>query len=152
MTRRKRKERKELEMYLNNKPLLQVHSLKYLGIIFDNKLTFREHINYMAEKCTKFVFALSKSAKLNWGLNHAALKTKYTGGIIPLLLYGAPAWGKVVDKVSYNLKLERVQRLINIRITKAYRTVSNEALCLLTGLTTIAIKIDEEYQFYQLQR
>jgi hypothetical protein len=47
MTRRKRKERKDLEIYLNNKPLLQVYSLKYLGIIFDSKLTFREHINYV---------------------------------------------------------------------------------------------------------
>jgi hypothetical protein len=28
MTRRKRKERKDLEIYLNNKPLLQLHSLK----------------------------------------------------------------------------------------------------------------------------
>jgi hypothetical protein len=48
---RKRKERKEIEIYLNNKPLIQVHSMKYLGIIFDSKLTFREHINYMEEKC-----------------------------------------------------------------------------------------------------
>jgi len=56
MTRRKQKERKELERYLNNKPLLQVHSQKYLGIIFYNKLTFREHINRMAENCTKLIF------------------------------------------------------------------------------------------------
>ena len=41
--------------------------MKYLGIIFDHKLTFKEHINYMAEKCTKLIFALSKSAKLYWG-------------------------------------------------------------------------------------
>jgi len=94
MTRRKRKERKEIEMYLNNQPLIQVHSMKYLGIIFDRKLTFREHINYMAEKCTKLIFAPSKSAKFNWGLKHAALKTIYTGGILPLLLYGAPVWKK----------------------------------------------------------
>jgi hypothetical protein len=33
LTRRKRKEREDCEIYLNNKPLLQVHSLKYLGII-----------------------------------------------------------------------------------------------------------------------
>ena len=47
---RKRKESKELEIYLNDKLLLQVHRLKYLGIMFDSKLTFKEHINYMAEK------------------------------------------------------------------------------------------------------
>jgi hypothetical protein len=57
LKRRKRKERKYLEIYFNNKSLFQVHSLKYLGIIFDSKLTFREHINYMAEKCTKLICA-----------------------------------------------------------------------------------------------
>ena len=94
-------------------------SLKYLGIILDSKLSFREHINYITEKCSELIFALSKSAKLNWGLSYAALKTIYTGAILPLLLYGAPIWINTVKKASYKLKLTRVQRLINIRIAKA---------------------------------
>jgi hypothetical protein len=61
-------------------------------------------------------------------------------------------WKKAIDKISYKLKLIRVQRLINIKIAKAYRTVSNEALCVLTGLTPIAIKIKEAIQFYGLTR
>jgi len=65
MMRRKQKEQKELEIYLNNKPLEQVHRLVYLSILIDCKRTFREHINHMTEKCTKLVFALSRSAKLN---------------------------------------------------------------------------------------
>jgi hypothetical protein len=65
MTRRKRKDRKDLEVYLNNKHLRQVKTMKYLGIIIDNKLTFREHITHVTEKCRKIIFALSKSAKLN---------------------------------------------------------------------------------------
>jgi hypothetical protein len=85
MTRRKRKERKYFELHLNNKPSFQVQSLKCLGIIFGSKVTFREHTNCMAEKFTKLIFALSKSAKLHWDLKHAALKTIYTGGILPLL-------------------------------------------------------------------
>jgi len=40
----------------------------------------------MAEKRTKLIFYLSKSAKLNWGLDHKALKTIYVGGILPLLV------------------------------------------------------------------
>jgi ribonuclease HI len=152
MTRRKRKERKDIQIYLNNKLLPQEHTLKYLGIIFDSRLTFKEHINYIAEKCTKLIFVLSKSAKLNWGLKHAALKTIYTGGILPLLLYGSPIWKKTLDKACYKLKLIRFQRLINIKIAKAYRTVSNEALCILTGITPIVIKIEEAIQFYEITR
>jgi hypothetical protein len=82
MTRRKRKELKEIKIFFSNELLLQVNSLKYLAITFDSKLSFREHINYMAEKCTKLIFALSKSTKLNWGVKHAALRTIHTGGIL----------------------------------------------------------------------
>jgi len=71
------------------------------------------------------------------------LKTIYLGGILPLLLYGAPVWSKAMTLETYKAKLIRVQRIINIKIAKAYRTVSNEALCVLTGLTPIAIKIEE---------
>jgi len=152
MTRRKRKEQKEVAIYLNNKLIPQVHRLKYLGIIFDRKLTFKEHINYMANKCTKLIFLLSKAAKLNWGLNHQTLKTIYLGGILPLLLYGAPVWIKAIELECYKAKLIRVQRLINIKIAKAYRTVSNEALCILTGMTPITTKIEEAAQIYQLTR
>ena len=35
MSRRKRKERGEVEVYLNNKLLRQVKTMKYLGIVID---------------------------------------------------------------------------------------------------------------------
>ena len=100
----------------------------------------------------KLIFSLSKAEKLNLDLNEKALKTIYLGGILPLLLYGAPVWIKAMELESYKSKLIRVQRLINIKIAKAYRMVSNEALCMLTGMTPIAIKIEEAAQLYQLTK
>jgi len=126
--------------------------MKYLGIIIDNKLTFREHITHVTEKCRKIIFALSNSAKLNWGLSHKALKTLYTGRIQPLLLYGAPVWAEILEKTSHGKKLIRVQRLINIKIAKACRTVSNDALCIITGLTPIHIKTKETAELYKIIR
>jgi len=152
LSRRKRNERKDLEIYLNFRPLTQVISLKYLGIIIDSKLTFRVHINYMTEKCSKLIFALSRSAKINWGLSHNALKTIYTGAILPLLVYGAPIWVNAPNKACYRTKLTRVQRLINIRIAKSYRMVSNEALCMITGLNPIDIKIEEIARLFQITK
>jgi hypothetical protein len=139
-----------LEVYLNNKHLRQVKTTKYLCVIIDNKLTFREHITHVTEKCRKIISALSKSAKLNWGLSHKALKALCTEGIQPHLLYGAPVWAEILEKTSYRIKLTRVQRLINIKIAKAYRTVSNEALCIITGLTPIHIKIQETADLYKI--
>jgi hypothetical protein len=126
--------------------------LKYLGVILDSKLSFRDHIIDMTDKFSKLIFTLSESAKLNWGLKYSALKSIYAWGILALLLYGAPVWINAINKASYKLKITRVQRLINIRLARAYRTVSNEALCLITGLSPIAIKIEEATQLYQLTR
>ena len=53
---------------------------------------------------------------------------------------------------SYKSKLIRVQRILNTKMAKAYRTVSNEALCILTRMTLIAIKMEEATQLYQLTK
>jgi len=50
-------------------------------------MTFRDNINYIEEKCTKLIFSLSKPAKITWGLKHEALKTIYTGGILPVTIW-----------------------------------------------------------------
>jgi hypothetical protein len=76
----------------------------------------------------------------------------YTGAILSLLLYGAPIRVNALMKVCYNIKLTRVQRLINIRIAKSYRTFSNEALCIITGLNPIDIKIKETAHLFQITK
>jgi hypothetical protein len=85
ISRRKRKENKDISVHMNNKSVEQVQTIKYLGIIIDSKLNFREHIMYISRKCTKLIHALSKPAKQCWGLSHEALYTIYKGAILPLL-------------------------------------------------------------------
>jgi ribonuclease HI len=144
-----RRENTDVSIYLNNCPLEQVNSIKYLGVILDNKLNFREHLISTARKCTTLIHTLSKSAKLNWGLQQGALNTIYKGAILPLLTYAAPVWIRAME-TNYNKTLyTRVQRLINIKIAKAYRTTSNEALCILTGNAPIIIKAEEAANIYR---
>ena len=48
--------------------------------------------------------------------------------MLPLLLYGAPVWAEAM-KIEYNrVKYIRVQRLMNIKMAKAFRTTSSEAV------------------------
>jgi hypothetical protein len=130
ISKRKRKENKEINIYLNNRPLQQVSTMKYLGIVIDNKFKFSEYISYAAERSSKLIHSLSKSAKLTWGLHHEALQIIYKGAILTLLLYGAPIWAEVM-RFEYNrLKYIRVQRLMNIKIAKGFRNRSSEALCI----------------------
>jgi hypothetical protein len=98
ITRRKRREKTDVSIYLNNCPLEQVNTIKYLEVILDSKLNFREHLISTAKKCTTLIHTLAKSAKLNWGLQQGALNTIYKGAILPLLTYAALVWIRAMEK------------------------------------------------------
>ena len=53
------------------------------------------------------------------------------------------------NETAYN---STVQRLINVTISKAFRTTSNEAFCTLTRLRAIAIKAEEAAKLYSIVR
>jgi len=50
----------------------------------------------------------------------------------------------------YKVKINRTQRHKNLIIARAYRTVSNEALCVINGITPIHIKVDEIGRGYEI--
>ena len=152
VTRKKTEETTDVSIYLKNKPLEQVNYIKYLGTITDSKLNFREHITHTSRKCCTLIYTLAKSAKLSWGLKHAAINTTYKGAILPLMLYGAPVWIGAMEKKCNKTIYSRLQRLMNIKIAKAYRTTSNEALCILTGITPIEIQAEETANLYRIIR
>jgi hypothetical protein len=152
ISRRKRRENEDVSIYLNNKFLEQVKTIKYLGIIIESKLKFREHLIYTSTKCSKLIHALSKSAKLRWGIKHEALNTINKGDILPLMLYGVPVWIGAMAKKCNKILYTRVQRLMNIKIAKAYRTTSGEAVGVLTGITPIEIKVAETDRLYRITR
>jgi hypothetical protein len=139
---------KTLNIYLNNKHLEQVSELKYLGIYFDSRFSFDRHVDYITGKCTPIINMLAKSAKLKWGMGHRALKIMYSGAIEPILTFGAPVWEKALTKQN-NLKYQRVQRMMNIKMSNAFRTLSYEASCVLVGVRPIWLAIEEKVRTYK---
>ena len=145
---RKRQDDKEVNIYLNHKRLFQGETLKYLGIYLDTKFNFNAHIDHTVEKLIIIINRLARTARLQWCLGHKALKTIYEGAIVLLLMYEAPIWEKAI-RINRNLtKYKRVQRLMNIKIAKAYRTVSYEASCVIAGGRPIQITIEQQVQTY----
>ena len=142
LTQRIPKIKRDYKMYLNNKRLHQENTIKYLGIIIDRRFNFNAHIDYTTGKCIKFIHALSKSAKVNWCLWHDVLRIIYSGAILPILSYRALVWIENLQRNSNALKLKWIQRLINIKIAKAYRTILHEALSVLTGITPIMTELE----------
>jgi len=129
--------------------------MKHLGIILDQKFKFQEHIKYAAERCTKLIYNLSRAARLKWGIKQEATATIYKGAILPLLSYGAPVWFEAMKHGHNRQKYVRVQRPINLRMARAYRTTSSKALCILIGMTPIIpelVEVVKQYSFREKQQ
>ena len=66
---------------MHNNPILKLDSTKipiveehkFLGIIFDQKLTFKPHINYLRSKCNKTIQLLRVIAHTDWGADKKKL-------------------------------------------------------------------------------
>ena len=92
---------------------------------------------------------LSRTAKLHWGLGHKSLKTVHEGVLVPFMTYGAPVWEEAVTKQRFLRIMQSTQRLINIKIVKAYRTISYKASCVMAAVPPIGIVIAGMVQLYK---
>ena len=143
ISKRRAIHKEKISIYLNYKQLEQVCDIKYLGVHIDHKFKFYNHVKYITDRCCKLINILARSARISWGLRQDALNAIYKGAIIPIMTYAAPVWSTALQKQFNRQKVNRVHRLINIRILKAFRTLSYDASCVLSGHIPLVIKIDE---------
>lgn len=149
ITRRRKFHNKQVKIYLNYKIIPQVAEIKYLGIHLNTKFNFGNHIQQITQKSLQLINMLGRTARLQWGLGSQALKTIYTGALVPMLTYGAPVWEEALQSRKNIQKLQKIQRLINIKISKAHRTLSYEASCVVAGNKPICITIAETAKIYK---
>ena len=82
------------------------------------------------------------------GFGHKALKTIYKGAVVPIITYGEPIWVEAIWKNRNLTKYKRIQKLMNIKIAKAYRNLSYDASCVIAGVRPIQITIEQKVQTY----
>ena len=88
----------------------EVTSTKFLGVIIDNRLNWKEHIIYISGKISKGIGIILKARK---HLDKDALKTLYYSFVYPYLCYCNHVWGNTYK--TYLNKLVILQKKI-IRI------------------------------------
>ena len=91
--------------------LVPKNSWKYLGFIFDRKLSFHQHIDYYSNKAISTV----KCMKILGNSSHSIIPTQecplYRCCILPIALYSFQLWFYNRASLSYSLKiLNKMQR------------------------------------------
>src|SRR6218665_1382590 len=62
-------------LYINNTPLVQAHSYKFLGVLIDNHLTWKDHIMLVTKKVSKT--SIGVIARIKHCLPHKILLSLY---------------------------------------------------------------------------
>ncbi|OWR43973.1 TRAS3 protein [Danaus plexippus plexippus] len=118
-------------------------SIKFLGVILDDKLNFREHINHIVYKATKIFNRLSFFCRHTWGAHPENIRIIYLQVIQLNITYAAGVWGHVADKKCVRKKLLSMQRAFALKAIRGFRTVSTSAALALSLFTPLNLKVKE---------
>ena len=107
----KSRQRPQLNVNINGKPLEQCSSYKYLGVHIDEKLTWKPHIEYVCKKVSNACGALYKIRNC---VNVDTLIEVYYALVYSYLRYGVMVWGQAAESALQPLVtlLNRVVRIM----------------------------------------
>jgi len=115
------------ELTLNGTLIPVVQQTIFLGVIFDNKLTFLSHIRYLKEECLKALNLLRVVAHTSWGADQQTLLHLYRSLVRSKLDYGSVVYGSAPE--SYLRILDPIQNHALRLCLGASRTSPSSSLC-----------------------
>lgn len=125
--------------------------LKYLGIVIDDRLSFKNHVRHASEKASRTSMALSWMMP-NVGGPKSGKRRLLSGVTTSVLLYGAPIWSSALAVADNRRCMASVHRLGALRTISAFRTVSAQAAGVLAGRMPIHIAADETRRVHEAKR
>ena len=126
-------------------------AVKWLGIIFDSKLSFRDHVSFRACKALAAFHRLSRLTNTSRGLSPDATRNLYLACIKSVSDYGSQVWftGRKQDKLLKPLQL--LQNKALRKILGAFRTTSIVAMESEAGLLPVKRRLELLNQKYCLR-
>lgn len=113
-------------LLLDKQPIPVVPETKFLGVIFDRKLSFIPHLQYLRTKCTKAMNLLKVVSHRDWGGDSKTLLKLYRTLIRSKLDYGSIVYGSA--RKSYLQMLDPIQTSALRLCLGAFRTSPVESL------------------------
>lgn len=124
--------------------ITSARTLKYLGVLLDYRLSFKEHAMYASRKAAMTAASLARLMPNVGGPNMPARRllasvTKST------LIYAAPIWRDVNKKATYLNNARAVSRTMALRLIRGFRTMSDVAAHVLAGIPPVDLEIEAQY-------
>ena len=118
--------------------------VKWLGLIFDSKLSFRQHVIHLASRGAVAAGCLRMLVNTTSGLSHWNMKTLYNTCILPTISYASPVWWN--SKKSQIKKIEYIQNRCLRTILLVFTTTPIHTMQVESGIPPLQIQLDQMIQ------
>jgi hypothetical protein len=141
---RKRKRLGLFEPQFFEAKLILLGSVKYLRVILDSRLTWREHVDVKTRKAHNLLWACRRVCGARWGLKPKVVHWLYITIVRSSISFASLVWWLGCQMASAKKRLSKVQRLACLGIMGAIRTTPIGAMEALTGLSLLDLVIQGE--------
>uniref|UniRef100_A0A669CTI2 Reverse transcriptase domain-containing protein n=1 Tax=Oreochromis niloticus TaxID=8128 RepID=A0A669CTI2_ORENI len=102
----------EVILSIDGVPIERVTELRFLGVVLDDKLKWKSHIEYVRKKMVKNIYILGNVRDI---LDYKAMRILYFSLIFPYLSYCAEVWGNTYATYIHPLYLlqKKVVRMVH---------------------------------------
>lgn len=114
--------------------------IKWLGIIFDAKLTFRQHVQHLASQGAAVAGCLRMLMSTTGSLSHQNMRILYNACILPTLSYMLPVWWN--DKKNQIKKIENIQNRCLRTILPVFTTTLIHAMQVESGIPPLKTQLE----------
>lgn len=102
---------KKVDMFIENKKVKYVDSVKYLGVYIDETLCWDKQMTHVTDIARKTLWATRKMIGHNWGLSSRNFWTTWKTFALPRVTYGSIVFWHKAQQVTWQKKLNRIHRL-----------------------------------------
>ena len=103
--------KRKINLTLNGQQLTQVEKVKFLGLVFDEKLSWKHHVQHLVEKCQKRINILKVLSGSKWGASKETMVLVYKTFIRSLLDYGSVVYNSACKSIKEKLDIIQSQSL-----------------------------------------
>ena len=107
----KNKSRPGISLQIDGEAIAEVNKSKFLGVVIDNKLSWKDHISFVCRKVARGIGVIIKARKV---LHNESLKCLYYSFIYPYMIYCNQVWGSACKTNIESLQVlqKRAVRII----------------------------------------
>ena len=143
-----RKTRETITLQVGEHEIESKPSIRYLGVMIDARLNFKDQVEHASSKAAAVGGALSRLMP-NVGGPKPRRRALLASVVTSILTYGIAIWASALQLQECQRRIYPVGRQMALRVSSAFRTVSRDAAHVISGLLPIEILAEEQRRIYQ---